>query len=130
MRNSYDKQPLKLGHTARKVAGLDAHSLPKRTVSEPVSSDAHSLPKSRVSELVSSSSQSSLGGTTLATKAGQQVQSPVRFGAQDTKSHGHRHNHTRMLSKIYVFHVFVTILQRFPGDVACIPRISGGFLCP
>ena len=45
--------------TARKVAEVDAHSLPKRRVSEPVSS----------------SNQSSLGDTAVAAKAAQQVQS-------------------------------------------------------
>ena len=45
--------------TARKVAGVDAHSLPKRKVSEPVSS----------------SNQSPLGDTAVAAKAAQQVKS-------------------------------------------------------
>ena len=45
--------------TARKVAGVDANSLPKRRVSEPVSS----------------SNQSSLGDTAVAAKAAQQAQS-------------------------------------------------------
>ena len=44
--------------TARKVAAVDAHSLLKRRVSEPVSSN-----------------QSSLGDTAVAAKAAQQVQS-------------------------------------------------------
>ena len=45
--------------TARKVAGVDANSLPKR----------------RVSESISSSNQSSLGDTAVAAKAAQQVKS-------------------------------------------------------
>ena len=45
--------------TASKVAGADAHSLPKRRVSEPVSS----------------SNQWSLGDTAVATKTAQQAQS-------------------------------------------------------
>ena len=49
--------------TARKVAGVDAHSLPKRRVSEPVGS----------------SNQSSLSDTAVVAKAAQQVQSgPAR----------------------------------------------------
>ena len=44
--------------TARKVAGMDAHSQPKRRVSEPVSSK-----------------QSSLGDTAVAAKAARQIQS-------------------------------------------------------
>ena len=44
--------------TARKVAGVEANSLPKR----------------RVSELVSSSNQSSLGDTAVAAKSAQQDQ--------------------------------------------------------
>ena len=45
--------------TARKVAGVDAHMLPKRRVSEPVSF----------------SNQSSLSDTAVAAKAAQQEQS-------------------------------------------------------
>ena len=52
---------------ARRVAGSDAHSLP---------------PKRRVARHVGSSNQSSLGGTAVAAKEAQQVQSR---GRQDEK---------------------------------------------